>query len=442
MFQGDYLCTTKIYEFKEKLYNRLKEKVGEAAAGEVMAASFGHDSYLATESKTDMSKLGVIHVVSVSGLHMALIYSICERIIGFGPSIIIAVVYCIFTEASSSTVRSLIMIVVLKLSKKVYRNYEPFSSLSIAAIIMLFINPANALDLGTLLSFLSVLGIFIFYNKLTKIFYRLPVKFNESISLTLSAQVFTLPLCIVVFNSVSTAFIQGNIFLVPIYSLLMLLGNVALLFFYIDFLFGKVCFAIKIVYSAIEGCKWLLLKISTDVLYMSETEAWVLIIMYISYFLYKKGYRKFLWLPIFSIIFCVTYNFSFTAKFQFVKLGGSRGIIYRCGFDSVLFLDKQKVDEKEGLLKKKFKVWKIEELDKGQYSHRDKKLNITTDSSKIHLTYNNEEDPLRIVFTKENIAAMSYNIYDIIYLPYNKESYQYYDYLYSIRLIFGRPIIE
>lgn len=433
---------TKVYEFKEGLYDKFKEEIGEEAAGEVMAAAFGHDNYLNSESKADMSNLGVIHVVSVSGLHMALIYKICEFFLGFGGSIIIAVIYCIFTGAASSTVRSLIMIIVFKLSKKVYRNYEAFSSLSMAAIIVVFLNPANALDLGTLLSFLSVLGIFAFYKEFVRILYKLPVKLNESISLTLSAQVFTLPVCIVAFNSISTASIQGNIFLVPIYSLLMILGNFSLIFLKINFIFKKLCLAIRISYSAIEGCKWFLMKASTGVLYMSQAEAWVLIIIYVSYFLYKKGYKKFLWLPIFSLVFCLVYNFSFIPKFQYVKLGTSTGLIYRSGFNSVLFIDKKKVNENEILLKRKFNVWKIGDLNKAQYTHGDKKLNISRDNNKIHLIYFNGNRPLSIVFTKENIAAMSYNIYDIIYLPYDKESYQYYDNLYSIRLFFDRPIIE
>ena len=438
--ESDYF--TKIYEFKESLYKRYKEEIGEEAAGEVMAAAFGYDNYLSSESKTDMSNLGVIHVVSVSGLHMALIYKISELILGFGGSIIVALVYCIFTGGYSSTVRALIMIIVFKLSKKVYRNYEAFSSLSMAAIIVLFINPANALDLATLLSFLSVLGIFIFYKKFLKVLYRLPVKLNESISLTLSAQVFSLPLSIVVFNSISTASIQGNIFLVPIYSLLMVLGNLSLLFLNINFLFKKLCLGIKISYSAIEGCKCFLLKVSTGVIYMSMSEVWVLIIIYASYFLYKRGYKKFLWLPLFSLVFYGLYNFSFTPQFQFVKLGSSRGIIYRSAFNSVLFLDKEKVNENELLVKKKFNVRKVEDFDKGHYCHGDKELKLSQDNSKIHLTYFYGKRPLVIVFTKENMAAKTDNLYDIIYLPYNKESYQYYDQLYRISLVFHRPIIE
>ena len=438
--ESDYI--TKIYEFKEKLYNSFKKEVGEEAAGELMAVAFGHDSYLSAESKAIMSNLGVIHVVSVSGLHMALIYRICEYILGFGSSVIIALLYCIFTGAASSTVRALIMIIVFKLSKKVYRNYEPFSSLSMAAIIVIFLYPANVLDLGTLLSFLSVLGIFVFYQRFKKLLYRLPVKLNESISLTFSAQVFSLPLCIVAFNSISTALIQGNIFLVPLYSLLMVLGNVSLLFFNIDFIFKRLCLAIKISYTAIEGCKCFLLKASTGILYMSYAEAWILIFMYVSYFLYKKGYKMFLWLPLFSLVFYTVYNFSFTPTFQYVKIGANRGIIYRSGFESVLFLDRKRVKENETLLKKKFEVWKIEDISKAQYFDGHKKLNITSGNSKIQVAYFDGSRDLSIVFTQENIPVISYKKYDIIYLPYDKEAYQYYDCLYNIRLMFHRPIIE
>lgn len=56
------------------------------------------------------------------------------------------------------------MIIILKLSKKVFRKYDSLSSISLAAIIILLNKPYYILDIGFMLSFLSTLGILL-YNK-------------------------------------------------------------------------------------------------------------------------------------------------------------------------------------------------------------------------------------------------------------------------------------
>jgi competence protein ComEC len=433
--QSDFL--SKIYVFKNKLYNKYKDEIGEDAAGEVMAASFGDISKVKSEAMTEMSELGIIHVISVSGLHMAIIYKLCEGTLGFGFGMFLSLLYCVFTGAEPSTVRSLIMIIVFKLSKKVYKNYDPLSSFSMAAIIILFINPTNAHDIGALLSFLSVLGIFLFYNRLKKVLWILPNKLNDYISLTLSAQVFSLPICIMVFNSVSTATIQGNIFLVPLYSALLLLGNLSMLAYGINFIFKWICWLLKVVFWAIQGGKEVLLFVSTGVLYMSYIEACILIIIYISYFLFKKGYKKFVWLPLFSVIFYLASAFTFVPKIEYVKVGYNKGIIYRSGLQSILFIEKSKIKEVSLLLCKKFNVWNVMDIGKDKeilYKYGESKVNVRFNSDKVFIDYSSKDEKLKVAFVKNDIPVLKDNFYDIIYLAYLEDSYHYYDKLASFKL--------
>lgn len=428
---------TRIYDFKERLYNKYRNKIGEKAAGEVMAASFGDDSNVESEALAEMGELGIIHVISVSGLHMAIIYKICESTLGFGTGMFIALLYCIFTGAEPSTMRSLIMILVLKSSKKVYKNYDPLSSLSLAGIIILLINPSNAHDIGAVLSFLSVLGIFLFYSRFKKALWILPNKLNEYISLTLSAQVFSLPICIMIFNSLSTASIQSNIFLVPIYSVLLVLGNISMIFSGIHSIFELLCSMLNVVYLAIQGGKQLLSLVSIGYIYMSYIDSWVLIIIYISYCLYRKGHRQFVWLPLFSIVFYTASCISYVPQIQYVKLGFSKGIIYRSGFKSILFFDKAKVKEKELFLCKKFNVWKVETMSKGKdavYSHGSSQVRAEAVNDRTIVEYLSNDEAVKVVFTNADIPVAKDNFYDIIYLPYEENTHSYYDVLASFRL--------
>lgn len=432
---------SRIYDFKRKLYEAYKNNIGEDGAAEVMAVSFGDDSYIKQETMNEMSSLGIVHVISVSGLHMALIYKVCEMLLGFGWGMGISIVYCLFTGSAPSTVRSLIMIIVYKLSKKVYKNYDPLSSLSLAAIIVTVIRPANVLDVGCILSFLAVLGIFLHYEKIRRALYFLPMKLNEFVSLTLSAQVYSLPICIGIFNSTSTAAVQGNIFIVPIYSALLVLGNISMLFMNMDSVFKGFCFVIKIVFEAIDGGRTILDRISTGPLYMSYLDGWVLVIIYTSYILYKKKDKRFVWLPLFSIIFYISCSFSPVPQFEYVKVGNSSAVIYRSGLKSILFLNKSGNKEKELLLCKKFNVCRVEDAGtSGRFTYREKGLWFTVSSNKndTYLTFHRRGRELRMAFVNESIPASQKEFYDIIYLPY-KKSYHYYDKLLDILIISGKP---
>ncbi|HCQ89304.1 MAG TPA: competence protein ComEC, partial [Clostridium sp.] len=74
-------------------------------------------------------------------------------------ALIITFIYVIITGMNASTVRAFIMISILVMSRIIKRNYDTLSRISFAAIILLLIKPYYILDMGFMLSFLSVIGI-------------------------------------------------------------------------------------------------------------------------------------------------------------------------------------------------------------------------------------------------------------------------------------------
>ncbi len=158
----------------------------------VMSLCFGETKYISNSDKDILKKLGVIHVVSVSGFHMAIIYKLLERVLGLTLAIPVSFLYVILTGMKSSAIRAFIMIIILKLSKKVFRKYDSLSSISLAAIIILLNKPYYMLDIGFMLSF-YLPSILLYNKKISRTLYKLPQRINSCLSLTLSSQIYTFP---------------------------------------------------------------------------------------------------------------------------------------------------------------------------------------------------------------------------------------------------------
>jgi competence protein ComEC len=86
-----------IFELKRSLHDKFAKTMGEEKAALIMSLCFGESRYLSDEQKYDFQKLGVVHAISVSGFHMAIIYKLLENIAGFQISILLSLLYMIFT---------------------------------------------------------------------------------------------------------------------------------------------------------------------------------------------------------------------------------------------------------------------------------------------------------------------------------------------------------
>ena len=126
-----------LYDIKRNIYVQFKESLGEEKSALIMALCYGDTGYLSKSQKSEFQKLGVVHAVSVSGFHMAIIYKVLENLIGLKLSILICFIYILFTGIQASTIRAFIMIFIFQFSKVVFKNYDSLSSLSFAALILL-----------------------------------------------------------------------------------------------------------------------------------------------------------------------------------------------------------------------------------------------------------------------------------------------------------------
>ncbi len=129
-----------------------------------------------------------------------------------------------FTGFKVSGIRAFSMVFIKEMSHRVHKNYDGINALCVAGSFILFIRPYEILSLGFIYSFLSTLGILLFNRKIKDYLYRLPKFLCESISLILSAQVFIIPLNLIINKKLELGFMFSNILLVSFYSLLVILG--------------------------------------------------------------------------------------------------------------------------------------------------------------------------------------------------------------------------
>lgn len=185
-------------------------------------------------TKESFINSGVIHVLAVSGLHVGfivLIFMFLSSRISIYPRTILTifglVAFLLLTDSPASVFRATIMVVVMLIIYLSNRTYNSVNALSIAALILLLINPSEIFNPGFQLSFSAVLSILVVYpilsekittqNKLL----RYLLLFS---AVSFSAQVGTLPFTLIYFQKLSIISLFANLLVIPIIGIIVGLG--------------------------------------------------------------------------------------------------------------------------------------------------------------------------------------------------------------------------
>lgn len=296
-----------ISKYKMYLYERFKEYLGEKNASYVMALVFGEDKFISQEEKDEMKNLGILHVLCVSGFHMVLIFGLFRRFFDVKVAILMTFFYLILTGAENSSLRAFIMIFIAKMSTVFHRNYNSKSALYFAALVILIMNPFNLFNIGFLLSFGATLGILLYQKKFSRFLPSFLFKLNEALSITISAQVFILPILWVTFGGVNTIFLIGNMLLIPFYTVIIYLSCLMFLFLSFDFIIIYISKVINYLFYSLEGAKRFLLSIDMPILDFNSEACflYILVFILITYRVHTKKYRK-------EAIILITFTFIFT----------------------------------------------------------------------------------------------------------------------------------
>lgn len=240
-------------------------------AGLVYAMLMGDKSGLDPALESQFGTAGLLHVLAVSGMHVALILGALFWLFsGFGargnPGLFFLMVliaagwgYTFLTGAGASVVRAMISATWMWLGKYAFKRKQSLIHVLLgSAYIQWLIDPHAVEQMGFQLSYLAVLGIALVHPLVSERLSHMPRLVRwiaENASLTLSATLFTAPLLLWQFQSFPTWFLLGNLLLLPLFSFCVYLTLLCLAVGWIP-IFGD--FTYRLFGAGLKALLWLL----------------------------------------------------------------------------------------------------------------------------------------------------------------------------------------
>lgn len=350
----DYIF--KLKNINRVYYNKLKAIVGEEDSALISSTTLGFTKALTEEQNEDMAALGIIHVISVSGFHIALIFLVLDRLVSIKLSIPLCLLYVIITGASSPTMRAFFMILVLKLSKKLFKNYDGLSSLALSALILILYKPYFLFNIGFGLSYLATLGILIMYKPLLRTFYKIPKRVNEGVSICFAAQIFTIPYISLTLKQFSLNFLIGNIVVLPLFTPLVILGNIALLFLWNDSIFSLISKGFYPIILCIDGATKISKAVTVPNIYLGESFFYGYVFLLICFYMYYKGFKRFKILSYSVFFYMIIINYSFYPKIIISEEKWNRAVVVQYGLNKTLITNSDNQYFIENI-KKKYEIY-------------------------------------------------------------------------------------
>jgi len=258
--------------FKVNVDSLIDNTLSMQHAGLLKSMLYGNKLKLDEEIEENFKTLGISHIISVSGSNLAMFISVIGIIfqntkknkwLKFSIELISVIFFNLLCVGEYSILRASICFVISNIFVLFKKKVNPIKTLIISLYILVLINPYSVFNLGLQLSYLATLGIVVFSKKiffcLLKLFKKLEKRKKvykiiniivNCISLTLSAQIFVLPVQITSFNTI---------------SLMLVLSNILVYFINIPILFVGL---LSIVISFIPVISALLLKIIIPFIYL------------------------------------------------------------------------------------------------------------------------------------------------------------------------------
>lgn len=211
---------------------------GEKEQGLAEALLIGYKDDLDKNVVESYTNTGVVHIIAISGMHLALIYGLLvlltnplkrKKQLKWMRILLILSSLWLFTllaGAQASVVRSAVMFTCIALGEALSRRTSIYNTLALSAFLLLAYNPFWLWDVGFQLSYAAVLSIVTFYRPIYTWFY-LPNRVLDflwkTMAISIAAQILTTPISLYHFHQFPVLFLLTNVVAVPISSLVLFL---------------------------------------------------------------------------------------------------------------------------------------------------------------------------------------------------------------------------
>jgi len=225
----------KIFSLRNNFERAVKRSVAEPAASYIGGILLGSRQDMPPDVKEAFRQTSTTHILAISGYNITIIASavlfiflfFVKRRKAFFATVFAIIFFTILTGASASVVRAAIMGLLVVFASSFGRLSDTKNIILLAAFAMVMINPyVLRFDIGFQLSFLAVIGLIYLEPILSaraKVFPELG-GIRDIAIMTLSAQIFVLPLLIYYFRTVSLVSLPVNVLVLPVVPYAMAFG--------------------------------------------------------------------------------------------------------------------------------------------------------------------------------------------------------------------------
>lgn len=231
------------HNLRKRIIMAVNESLPEQQAAFLNAMLTGYREGISEELEGYFSDSGIIHILSVSGLHVAYImmpFIYIFKKIGFKKKnanlivMVVLIMYVLITGPQPSVLRAVIMALTVLAGQIMMREPDTLTSISFSCILILLWRPLMLYNIGFELSYAATVSIVLLNKSINEGIKKrvrlrfIPAKVRDNIfgilSTTLAAQAGTFPISAVYFNKFSLISVFTNLLAVPLSGVIMVLG--------------------------------------------------------------------------------------------------------------------------------------------------------------------------------------------------------------------------
>ncbi len=257
-----YRYCSKLQELRTKLSTQLDKIASEETASFFKGVLLGEKNLIDDYRERLYRLNGIAHIIVISGLHIAILGGIVFKIFSYLGlrhflstvfSICFVLLYGIMSGMGFATLRAIVMLIISMIGARLGKDYDMVTSMSIALIITLLIEPFRILDGGIWLSYGAVSGVIMGryiirlfeganpFKRLKKKRKRI-YKLLCTIIVTLSVNIVLSPIMLFLYYELPVYSLISNMLVVPVMGILIFIGIIGLALSYISLIWGFIIF--------------------------------------------------------------------------------------------------------------------------------------------------------------------------------------------------------
>ena len=322
------------------IYRKFKIQGDEFAV--LAALTLGYTDDLQPDLRASYSATGAMHILSVSGMHVGVVYVVIAFLLSFLDksqkkkiikSIIIILflwAYAFISGMSAAVIRAALMFSFVAFAYCLERKSQIYNTIFMSALLMLVYNPNFLYDVGFQLSYSAVLSI-IFFQPIIDKLYKPGNKISrfswEMFSVSIAAQLGTTPFTLYYFQQFPNYFLLTNFIAIPLSSLVIYLAIGLLTVSWLPYLSTAMGFMLKwsvwllnYVIVTIQNLPHSVWHISLDV---RQTFFFFLAIFYLSAYFFSRKFA-----PLFVGLFALLITCLLNIQTNHQTLTSKRIVVY------------------------------------------------------------------------------------------------------------------